>query len=105
MPGVPHHITQRSSTGSDRRELVGGRSSTDSDRPERVEGRGNRRMETFFGRGFLRAGGGEEYERLLERHESTGRPLGPKRFVVMLEKALARVLQPRKRGRKPLRRV
>ena len=38
---------------------------------------------------------------LAERHESTGRPLGPKRFVVMLEKALARVLRPRKRGRRP----
>ena len=39
---------------------------------------------------------------LAERRESTGRPLlGPKRFVVMLEKALARVLRPRKRGRRP----
>jgi len=47
----------------------------------------------------------DDYERLYERHESTGQPLGPKRLVVMLEKALARVLQPRQRGRKPLRRA
>ena len=52
-------------------------------------------------RGFLAAGGVEEYERFYERHESTGRPLGPKRFLLMLEKALNRVLQPRKLGRKP----
>ena len=53
-------------------------------------------------RGFLAEGDGE-YGALYERHESTGRPLGPKRFVVMLEKALDRVLQPRKRGRRPRR--
>jgi putative transposase len=51
-------------------------------------------------RGFLAAGGAEEYEQLYERHESTGRPLGPKRFLLMLEKALSRVLQPQKVGRK-----
>ena len=43
------------------------------------------------------------YAALYERHESTGRPLGPERFVVMLEKALDRVLRPRKRGRKARR--
>jgi putative transposase len=52
-------------------------------------------------RGFLAAGDAGDYAALYERHGSTGRPLGPKRFVVMLEKALGRVLQPRKRGRKP----
>jgi len=56
-------------------------------------------------RGFLAAGGGVDYEALYERHESTGRPLGPKRFVVMLEKALDRALQPRKRGPKPRRKA
>jgi len=56
-------------------------------------------------RGFLAAGAGDDYERLLERHGSTGRPLGPKRFVAMLEKALGRVLRPRKRGRKPRQRA
>jgi len=52
-------------------------------------------------RGFLAAGDAGDYAALYERHESTGRPLGPTRFVVMLEKALARVLRPRKRGRRP----
>ena len=56
-------------------------------------------------RGFLAAGGEARYDHLHEPHESTGRPLGPKRFVVMLEKALGRALRPRKRGRKPLRRI
>jgi len=51
-------------------------------------------------RGFLSAGGEEEYERLYERHEATGRPLGPTRFVRMLEKALSRPLRPRRRGPK-----
>ena len=51
--------------------------------------------------GFLAAGGEDEYARLYERHEATGRPLGPKRFVVMLEKALGRMLRPRKPGRRP----
>ena len=56
-------------------------------------------------RGFLAAGAGagEDYERLYERHECTGRPLGPNRCVTMLEKALHRVLRPRKRGPKPKR--
>ena len=54
-------------------------------------------------RGFLAAGGEGRYAALYERHESTGRPLGPERFVVMLEKALDRVLRPRKRGRKATR--
>jgi len=58
-----------------------------------------------YGAAQSAAGGGDDYEQLYERHESTGRPLGPKRFLVMLEKALTRVLQPRKRGRKPPLRV
>ena len=36
---------------------------------------------------------------------STGRPLGAKRFVVMVEKPLDRVLQPRQRGPKPSRKA
>lgn len=43
-------------------------------------------------------GGEDEYERLYERHQSTGSPFGLKPFVVMLEKALDRVVQPQKRG-------
>jgi len=56
-------------------------------------------------REFLLQRSGPAEVELLRRHERTGRPLGPKRFVVKLEKALDRALQPRRRGRKPLRRV
>ena len=54
---------------------------------------------------FLAAGGEDAYGRLYERHEATGRPLGPKHFLVVLEKALGRLLQPRKPGRPPGRKA
>jgi len=44
--------------------------------------------------GFVAAVGEDGYGRLYERHERTGRPLGPKRFLLMLEKALARPSSP-----------
>ena len=37
----------------------------------------------------------------MQRHEKTGRPLGSVSFVEGLEKALGRLLQPKKAGRKP----
>jgi len=52
-------------------------------------------------RGFLAEGDAGDYAGFYERHETTGRRLGPKRFVAMLEKALDRVLQPHKRGPRP----
>jgi putative transposase len=40
----------------------------------------------------------EEYS-ALRKHERTGRPLGSKRFVGLLEEKLGRVLKPQKGGR------
>jgi len=37
----------------------------------------------------------------LRRHERTGRPLGSERFVVRAERALGRVLWPRRPGPRP----
>ena len=39
-----------------------------------------------------------------ESHEWTGRPLGGKRFILMLEKAVGRMLELQKPGRKPRKR-
>ena len=52
-------------------------------------------------RGFLAAGDAAEYGRAFERHERTGRPMGGKRFILMLEKAIGRVLELQKPGRRP----
>jgi REP-associated tyrosine transposase len=48
---------------------------------------------------FLSEGTDEQEQALLRRHESTGRPLGSKRFIRKLEKILGRVLRPQKGGR------
>ena len=52
-------------------------------------------------RGFLAAGDAWNYGGAYERHERTGRPLGGAAFIRLLEKALGRMLRPRKPGRKP----
>ena len=44
----------------------------------------------------------DEYD-IIERHSRTGRPLGNKRFVSMLESIAGRELAPKKPGRKPMR--
>ena len=38
---------------------------------------------------------------MLRNHERTGRPLGEKEFIIQIEKALGRTLQPKKPGPKP----
>ena len=48
---------------------------------------------------FLAAGTDPQEQERLRRHERTGRPLGSKRFVKKLEKALGRALRPQKGGR------
>ena len=39
--------------------------------------------------------------RALQRHESTGRPVGSERFLKRIEKLVGRVVRPRKAGRRP----
>ena len=51
-------------------------------------------------REFLAEGLSPEEAETFRRHERTGRPLGSEGFVARLEKALGRVLRPRKRGPK-----
>jgi putative transposase len=49
-------------------------------------------------RAFLGTGGQAGVPDEIRRHESTGRPLGSDEFVEQLERALGRLLRPRKRG-------
>ena len=52
-------------------------------------------------RTLLDSATGEEQWQALRTHSRTGRPLGNAAFVERLEKAAGRLLNPRKRGRKP----
>ena len=56
-------------------------------------------------RALLASGVTDAEDRILERHERTGRPLGDTQFVRRLEKRLGRVLQRQKPGPKPQRRL
>ena len=51
-------------------------------------------------KGFLCAEAPAEDNRLLRRHEGTGRPLGTKPFITKLERALHRTLRRGKPGLK-----
>jgi putative transposase len=50
-------------------------------------------------RKFLAVSPTEEEDKLIHRHEQTGRPLGSVKFINRLENKLSRILQPQKGGR------
>jgi putative transposase len=52
-------------------------------------------------RKFLAEADAHDLAKQLHTHENTGRPLGKKAFVALLETKVGRPLAPRKPGRKP----